>query len=96
MEATLKRSPASPSFLLTSARLHIARSRFREALAILDDLPIDGGLGYDVHLFKGLSYLGLDDRERARTAFEDAVEIDSNRTEARDQLKKLETVPLLQ
>jgi tetratricopeptide (TPR) repeat protein len=96
MEATLKRSPASPSFLLTSARLHIARSRFREALAILDDLPIDGGLGYDVHLFKGLSYLGLDDRERARTAFEDAVEIDSNRTEARDQLKKLEAVPLLQ
>jgi tetratricopeptide (TPR) repeat protein len=96
MEATLKRSPASPSFLLTSARLHIARSRFREALAILDNLPIDGGLGYDVHLFKGLSYLGLDDRERARTAFEDAVEIDSSRTEARDQLKKLEAVPLLQ
>ena len=96
IEATLKRSPASPSFLLTRARLHIARSQFREALAILESLPAEGGMGYDVHLFKGLAYLGLDDRGRARTAFEEALEVEPNRTEARDELKKLEAVPVPQ
>lgn len=94
--AALQRSPDSPSFLLTRARLHIARSQFREALAILENLPIDGGLGYDIHFSKGLAYLGLDDRERARLAFEQAVEVEPNRTEARDELKKLEAVPLPQ
>jgi predicted negative regulator of RcsB-dependent stress response len=96
IEATLKRSPASPSFLLTRARLHVARSQFREALAILENLPVDGGMGYDIHLFKGLAYLGLDDQGRARTAFEEALAVEPNRTEARDQLKKLEAVPLPQ
>jgi tetratricopeptide (TPR) repeat protein len=96
IEATLKRSPASPSFLLTRARLHVARSQFREALAILENLPIEGGMGYDIHLFKGLAYLGLDDQGRARAAFEQALSVEPNRTEARDQLKKLEAVPVPQ
>jgi len=96
IEATVKRSPASSSFLLTRARLHIARSQFREALAILESLPTEGGMGYDIHLFKGLAYLGLDDQGRARTAFEEALAVEPNRTEARDQLKKLEAVPLPQ
>ena len=94
--ATLQRSPTSPSFLLTRARLHIARSQFQEALAILEDLPNEGGIGYDVHFFKGLAYLGLDDRDRARLAFEEAVEVEPGRPEARDQLKKLEAVPMPQ
>jgi len=96
IEATVKRSPASSSFLLTRARLHIARSQFREALAILESLPTEGGMGYDIHLFKGLAYLGLDDQGRARTAFEKALAVEPNGTEARDQLKKLEAVPLPQ
>ena len=96
IEATVKRSPTSSSFLLTRARLHIARSQFREALAILESLPTEGGMGYDIHLFKGLAYLGLDDQGRARTAFEKALAVEPNGTEARDQLKKLEAVPLPQ
>jgi tetratricopeptide (TPR) repeat protein len=96
IEATVKRSPTSPSFLLTRARLHIVRAQYREALAILESLPVDGGMGYDIHLFKGLAYLGLDDLGRARNAFQEAIEAEPNRTEARDELKKLEAVPLLQ
>ncbi len=96
IDEAVKRSPASPSFLLTRARVHIARSQFREALAILESLPIEGGMGYDIHFFIGVSYLGLDDRSRARTAFEEAVEAEPSRTEARDELKKLESVPLHQ
>lgn len=96
IEATVERSPTSPSFLLTRARLHIARAQFREAIAILESLPVEGGMGYDVQLFKGLAYLGLDDRGRARTAFEKALEVEPSRTEARDELKKLEAVPLPQ
>jgi len=96
IERTVTRSPTSPSFLLTRARLHLARSQFRESLVILESLPVDGGMGYDIHLFKGLAYLGLDDRERARTAFEKALEVEPGRTEARDELKKLEAVPLPQ
>jgi hypothetical protein len=92
----LKQSPASPSFLLTRARLHISRSQFQEALAILENLPIDGGMGYDVHYFKGLAYLGLEDHRRARLAFEQALQVEPNRTEARDELKKLEAVPVPQ
>ena len=93
---TLERSPTSPSFLLTRARLYIARARFREAIAIFDSLSVDGGMGYDVQFYKGIAYLGLDDRERAREAFEEALALEPNRTEARDQLKKLEAVPLPQ
>lgn len=96
IDGALQQTPSSPSFLLTRARLHISRSQFQEALAILGGLPIDGGIGYDVHFFKGLAYLGLDDRDRARTAFERALEVEPSRTEARDELKKLETVPLPQ
>jgi tetratricopeptide (TPR) repeat protein len=96
IDDVVKRAPDSPSFLLTRARVHIARSRFREALAILESLPVDGGMGYDIHFFKGMAYLGLDDLGRARNAFEDAVETEPNRTEAKEELKKLESVPLPQ
>jgi tetratricopeptide (TPR) repeat protein len=94
--ATLERSPASTTFRLTRARLHIAQSQFREALAILESLPVEGGMEYDIQFFKGLAYLGLDDRDRARLAFEKALQVDPDRTEARDELKKLESVPLPQ
>ncbi len=96
IEEVVKRSPGSPSFLLTRARVHLARSQFREALGVLDSLPIEGGMVYDIHFLKGMAYLGLDDRTSARDAFEEAVESEPARTEARDELKKLESVPLPQ
>jgi tetratricopeptide (TPR) repeat protein len=96
IENVVTRSPESPSFRLTRARVHIARAQFREALGVLESLPLEGGMGYDIHFFKGLAYLGLDDRARARTAFENAIEAEPDRTEARDELKKLESVPLPQ
>ncbi len=96
IDRTIAQSPTSPSFLLTRARLHIARGRFRDAIAVLDSLSVDGGIGYDVHLFKGMAYLGLDDREEARKQFEEALAVEPSRREARDELKKLEAVPLPQ
>ncbi|MGH9322060.1 MAG: tetratricopeptide repeat protein, partial [Vicinamibacteria bacterium] len=95
IDAAIARSPASSSFFLTRARLHIARSQYREALALLDGLPREAGLGYEIHYFTGLAYLGLDDATRARNAFEEAMAIEPSRSEARDELKKLEGVPLL-
>ncbi len=96
LQPALDGSSGSPNFLLTRARLHIARSQFPEALAILVNLPVAGGMAYDIHLLIGQAYLGLDDRERARTAFEEALEVDPDRPEARSALKKLEAVPLPQ
>jgi tetratricopeptide (TPR) repeat protein len=96
IDDVVKRSPESPSFLLTRARVHIARSKFHEALRILESLPVESGMGYDIHFFTGIAYLGLDDLTRARTAFEEAVEAEPNRPEAREELKKLESVPLPQ
>jgi tetratricopeptide (TPR) repeat protein len=96
IDATMKRSPPSPSLLLTRARLHIAKAQFQEALTILEGLPVEGGNLYDLHLNRGLAYVGLNDAERARVSFEKAVAVDGARPEARKELKKLEMVPLPQ
>jgi tetratricopeptide (TPR) repeat protein len=96
ISAALQKSPSTPSYLLTRARLHIVRSQFREALSLLDTLTADGGLEYDIHFYRGLAYLGLEDRERARAAFEEALASEPNRPEAREEIRKLDQVPLLQ
>jgi tetratricopeptide (TPR) repeat protein len=96
IDAAMKRSPPSPSLLLTRARLHIEKAQFQEALAVLEGLPVEGGNLYDLHLNRGLAYIGLNDAERARVSFEKAVEVDGARPEARNELKKLEMVPLPQ
>jgi tetratricopeptide (TPR) repeat protein len=92
--AALEQSPSTPSYLLTRARLHIVRSQFREALSVLESLSADGGLEYDIHYYRGLAYLGVDDRERARAAFEAALATEPNRPEAREEIRKLDQVPL--
>jgi tetratricopeptide (TPR) repeat protein len=96
ISAALQQSPSTPSYLLTRARLHIVRSQFREALSVLESLSPDGGLEYDIHFYRGLAYLGLDDRERARASFEAALASEPNRPEAREEIRKLDQVPLLQ
>ena len=54
--------------------------------------PEANGVDYDVHYLTGLAYLGLDDREKAKTAFEDAVGAEASRDEAKRELKKLEGI----
>ena len=65
---------------------------YREALAVLTAFPEANGVDYDVHYLTGLAYLGLDDREKAKTAFEDAVGAEASRDEAKRELKKLEGI----
>lgn len=90
LERALSVSPANTSLLLTRARLFIARSEYERALEALALLDGDPTIGYEVHYFAGLAYLGLDDEARARTAFEQAIEAAPARQEARDELKKLD------
>ena len=92
----LEREPKNVNFVLTRARLQIARSEFRSALETLSAVPRTGHFGYEGLLLSGQAYLGLDERERAREAFEEAVEVAPERVEAREELKKLSGVPLLQ
>ncbi|HXV64011.1 MAG TPA: metallophosphoesterase [Vicinamibacteria bacterium] len=92
---TLERSPGNVSFLLTRARVHLAREEFDRALESLGDLSSDGGFGYELHYLRGLAFLGLDDKTRARHEFENAIEAEPTRTEARDEIKKMDEVPLL-
>ncbi len=86
----LDRAPGTPNFLLTQARLRIAQSEFAKALAILAGLGEDKTMGYEIHYFEGLAYVGLEDEDHARRAFEQAIEAAPTRNEARDELKKLD------
>jgi Calcineurin-like phosphoesterase/Tetratricopeptide repeat len=83
-------APDNPNLLLTMARLRIAQSHYQQALALLERLQGEETLGYEVHYFEGLAYLGLDDATHARAAFERAVAMEPARAEARDELRKLD------
>ncbi len=69
--------------------MHLAKHAYPEALAVLTAFPETNGMDYDVHYLTGLAYLGLDDREKAKTAFEDAVGAEASRDEAKRELKTL-------
>ena len=84
------RTPSALNFQLTLARVHLAKNAYREALAVLAAFPEANSVGYDVLYFTGLAYLGLDDRAKAKIAFEDAVVAEPSRDEAKRELEKLE------
>ena len=92
IRVAVARTPSNINFQLTLARVHLAKNAYREALAVLTTFPEANGVEYDVHYFTGLAYLGLDDREKAKTAFEDAVGAEPSRDEAKRELKKLEGI----
>jgi tetratricopeptide (TPR) repeat protein len=92
----LEREPSNVNFALTRARLQIARREFHGALDTLSAVPRSGHFGYEGLLLSGLAYLGLNETERAREAFEDAIEVAPDRVEAREELKKLSGVPLFE
>jgi tetratricopeptide (TPR) repeat protein len=90
----LERDPTNTNFVLTRARLRIARNEFQSALDLLNGVPRQGHFAYEGLFLSGLAYLGLNQADRAREAFEDAVEVEPERVEAREELKKLNGVPL--
>jgi tetratricopeptide (TPR) repeat protein len=87
---SLDRSPDNPNLRLTKARLLIAQSEYEKALAVLDGLSGEETMGYEIHYFAGLAYVGLDDERHARAAFEQAIEVEPTRDEARTELRKLD------
>ena len=89
----VEKAPDNYSFRLTLARVQIEKKRYADALKTIDGWAPANGFGYEIHYLSGLAYLGLDDAERARQAFQEAVEAAPNREEARNALKKLGTIP---
>lgn len=89
LDAVLRLDPHNPTFLLTRGRLHVARRNYAEAAADLEKAVQGDNPGYDAYYYLGLSYLGLHEPERARSAFEKAIEADPMRLEAREELRKL-------
>lgn len=90
IEKAIDGSPSNASLKLTAARVHLARAQFGEALSLLTELPGDS---YEVFYLTGLAYLGVENMEKAKAAFEQAVQMGPERQEAREELEKLNSPP---
>jgi tetratricopeptide (TPR) repeat protein len=83
--------PEKSPFLLTLGRLQLALHKFSEAARTLGRVVELCSPSYDALYYLGLSYLGIDDSQKARQAFERAIELDPEREEAQEALHQLET-----
>ena len=93
MQAALRQAPDNRPFRVTLARIQIAKDEPQQALDTLAPVePTSDPADYDIHYISGLAYLELNERERARAAFEEAVAAEPSRDEARQELSKLEAV----
>jgi len=88
IEVALRLSPENPSLLLTQGRLQIRREEYAEASRILQKVAEEKA-GYEAYYYLGLSYLGLDDEDQARNAFERALEKNPEGKQAKEELSKL-------
>lgn len=84
----LRLSPQNQSLLLTQGRLQIQLKEYAEASKTLHAV-IEDKASYEAFYYLGLSYLGLDDEDKARNAFESALAKDPERKEAKEELSKL-------
>ncbi|GMR22884.1 MAG: hypothetical protein BMS9Abin37_1263 [Acidobacteriota bacterium] len=95
--SAIEQAPDTYSFRLTMARVRIAKDEFSKVFEVLDvpDAP-SGPFAYDTNYLYGLAYVGLDQRDKARAAFQKAINAqpaDSDRQEAREALKGLGASP---
>ncbi len=88
IEAALRLSPQNQSLLLTQGRLQFRRNEYEEASRTLQKV-VEGKASYEAFYYLGLSYLELDEEDKARGAFESALEQDPKRAEAQNELRKL-------
>jgi len=94
IDRIVEAAPENMSFRLTETRLLLAKNDYRSALASVRELSADNGLAYDVHYLTGLAYVGLEETDQAREAFEEALRAEPSREEARQELDKLEAQPV--
>jgi hypothetical protein len=83
------RAPENDGFQLTRARLLLARSDYEEALAVLNGISKGVGFDYDVYVMRGRAYAARNDVDKARAAFESALQLAPERKEAKSELEKL-------
>jgi len=87
--SAMKRAPDNYNFRLTMARVRIAQDEFSNVFEILDALEEPVAFAYDTNYLYGLAYVGLNQRDKARTAFEQAIDAEPERQEAREALDRL-------
>ncbi|MFQ5789342.1 MAG: metallophosphoesterase [Acidobacteriota bacterium] len=84
----LEREPDNKSFQLTRSRVHMSRGQFVEAARVLEAI-IAREAGYEPYFYLGLAYRRMDQIDKARRAFELALEEKPGGSEARQELRKL-------
>lgn len=90
IDRALERSPGNKGFLLTRARVLLAKEQYQSALGLLREIPGGEGFDYERLYLQGMAYLGLEDEASAKTAFERATQAEPSREEAKEELRKLE------
>lgn len=93
IDRALAEAPENDGFHLTEAQLFLARGQYEEALSALEEISKGIGLDYDVYVLTGRAYAARNDVDKAREAFESALQIDPEREEAKSELEKLGGLP---
>lgn len=87
----IEQAPDNYSFRLTMARLRLAKDEFSEVLEVLGaPVASSESFTYDTNYLYGLAYVGLNETDKARTAFQQAIDAEPGREEARDALNRLD------
>lgn len=89
----IAKAPENDGFQLTRAQLLLARGEYEEALAVLEGISKGVGLDYDVYVMTGRAYAARNDVDKAREAFESALQMEPEREEAKAELEKLGGLP---
>lgn len=91
---TIERAPENYGFRLTMARVRIAKGEYSKALeALAATAPPADAFTYDTNYLHGLAYAGLDEPDKARSAFQRAIDADPDREEAQAALDRLDAHP---
>jgi tetratricopeptide (TPR) repeat protein len=86
-------SPENFSFRLTMARLRLAKQEYSRVLEVLDATQVSAPFVYERHYLRGLAFVGLNETDEARIAFQEAIDASPEQREAREALSRLIATP---
>ncbi len=90
----IEKAPDNYNFRLTMARVRLVKDEFSKVLEVLGALEaMSESFAYDANYLYGLAYVGLNEREKARIAFQQAIDAEPGREEAREALNRLDASP---